>query len=184
MADHRLRLASSHMVAFAAALALKVTGDADYAKAAAGSTSRPEWIAECAADLLAHQGGIPRLAGSHLPEEAHAIAYAINEFLGNFGTTVDFIFNANAQAVGIAAWRRDREGAVKTLVILGGNPVYNAPADLDWATLQKSVPQVIRHGYYADETSALAGTHLAAAHYLESWGDARTWTGPWCRSSR
>jgi anaerobic selenocysteine-containing dehydrogenase len=70
-----------------------------------------------------------------------------------------------------------KAGAVKTLFVLNGNPAYNAPADLDFGTLLKSVPAVIRFGYYNDETSALAGTHLAATHYLESWGDARTADG-------
>lgn len=70
-----------------------------------------------------------------------------------------------------------KAGAVKTLFVLNGNPTYDAAADLDFGTLLKSVPAVIRFGYYNDETSALAGTHLAATHYLESWGDARTANG-------
>ena len=79
---------------------------------------------------------------------------------------------------GSPTWpRRSPAGRSRPSSILGGNPAYNAPADLDWATLQKSVPRVIRHGYYVDETSELAGTHIAAAHYLESWGDARTADG-------
>lgn len=67
--------------------------------------------------------------------------------------------------------------SVKTLIVLGGNPAYNAPADLNFAELIKAVPEVIRCGYYYDETSTLAGTHVAATHYLESWGDARTVDG-------
>jgi molybdopterin-containing oxidoreductase family iron-sulfur binding subunit len=178
LADHRQRLASGAMTAFAAALAAKVTGDAAYEKAAAGLDVDPQWVAECAADLLAHRGESLVLAGAHLPEEAHAIAYAINEFLGNFGLTIDFTTNAFALAVPIAVLAKQiARGAVRTLVILDGNPVYNAPVDLHWDTLQKSVKQVVRFGYYADETSALAGVHLAAAHYLESWGDARTSDG-------
>ena len=178
MADHRLRLASGHMMAFAAALAQQVTGDASYAKAAEGLAVRAEWIAECAADLVANKGECVVLAGSHLPEGVHAIAYALNEFLGNVGKTVDFIFNTRPNTIGIAGLAAAiAKGTVKTLVILGGNPVYNAPVDLDWATLQKSVPEVVRYGYYEDETSELAGTHIAAAHYLESWGDARTADG-------
>ena len=70
-----------------------------------------------------------------------------------------------------------KAGTVKTLVILGGNPVYNAPAELDWASLQKSVSSVIRFSYSVDETSLLSGVQIAAAHYLESWGDARTVDG-------
>jgi len=178
MADHRLRVASSQIAAVAAAIAAKVTGDASFEKAAQGLDVKAEWIAECAADLAANRGECLVVAGSHLPESVHAIAYALNDALGNIGTTVEFIFNANLPTVGIAGLAAQiAKKAVKTLVVLGGNPAYNAPADLGWAELQKSVPQVIRYGYYVDETSALAGTHIAAAHYLESWGDARTVDG-------
>ena len=178
MADHRLRLPSSHMVALAGALAAAVTGKSDYAKDSAGLEVKPEWIAECAADLLGSKGESLVVAGSHLPPAAHALAYAMNEALGAFGNTVDLVFNLNRPAPGIEALAGAiNRGAVKTLIVLGGNPVFNAPADLDWASLQKKVPLVIRHGYYVDETSELAGTHIAAAHYLESWGDARTLDG-------
>ena len=68
-------------------------------------------------------------------------------------------------------------GAVKTLVILGGNPAYDFPGNFDFAALVKRVPEVVRYGYYVDETSQLASAHIVAAHYLESWGDARTADG-------
>ncbi|HEY4990219.1 MAG TPA: TAT-variant-translocated molybdopterin oxidoreductase, partial [Opitutaceae bacterium] len=175
MADHRQRLASSHMFAFAAALAAKVTGNASYASAGEGLGIKPEWIDECANDLLANKGESLVLAGSHLPDGVHAIAYAINEFLGNVGSTVEFIFSTKPQTLGLAGLAAlVAKGSVKTLVILGGNPVYNAPADVNWAELQKKIPQVVRYGYYVDETSAASHAHIAAAHYLESWGDART----------
>jgi MoCo/4Fe-4S cofactor protein with predicted Tat translocation signal len=178
MADHRLRLPSSHMVAFAAALAAKVTGDASFAKAAEGLDIRPGWIDACAADLTENKGECLVVAGSHLPAAAHALAYAINNALGNLGKTVEFVFDRKVAASSIVDLAGAiGKGAVKTLVILGGNPVYNAPADLDWRSLQKSVPEVVRMGFYVDETSELAGTHIAAAHYLESWGDARTVDG-------
>lgn len=178
MADHRLRLATSHMVAFAAAIASKVTGDAEYAKVAEGLSVKAEWIAECAADLVANKGASVVVAGPHLPDAAHAIVYAINEALGAVGNTVDFVFDPVVPSTPITELAAKlKAGAVKTLVILGGNPVYNAPADLDWAALQKGVGEVVRLGYYDDETSEVSGTHLAAAHYLESWGDARAYDG-------
>ena len=178
MADHRLRLASSHILAFAAALAEKVTGQASFAKLAQGLDAKPEWLAECAADLLNHKGASLVVAGAHQPASVHAIAYAINAALGNIGRTVDFVEIPASEATSITDLAAAiKAGAVKTLVILGGNPAYNAPAELNWAALQKSVSDVVRLGYYADETSAHAGTHLAAAHYLESWGDARTSDG-------
>ena len=66
---------------------------------------------------------------------------------------------------------------METLVILGGNPVYTAPADLDWAETQRKAKTVVRLGYYEDETCPLCDWHLPLAHYLESWGDARTSDG-------
>ena len=178
MADHRLRLASSHMLAFASALAAKITGDQGFETLAAGLDVKPEWIAECAADLAAFKGESLVLAGAHLPAAVHAAAYAINAALGNMGNTIDFVEVPAVAAATLGQLATAiKSGSVKTLVILGGNPVYNAPADLDWARLQKSVGEVVRFGYYVDETSAQSGTHLAAAHYLESWGDARTVDG-------
>jgi len=178
MADHRLRLAGSHMPAFAAALAAKITGDRTFEALAAGLDANPQWITECASDLANNKGESLVVVGAHLPAEAHAIAYAINAALGNIGNTVDFVEVPAATAASITELAAAiRSGSVKTLVILGGNPVYNAPADLEWAKLQQSVGQVVRYGYYVDETSAVAGIHIAAAHYLESWGDARTVDG-------
>ncbi|MBP9913939.1 MAG: TAT-variant-translocated molybdopterin oxidoreductase, partial [Opitutaceae bacterium] len=178
MADHRLRLASSHMVALAAALANQATGTEVFAPLAAGLDIKPQWVEECAADLRAHQGKCLVVAGAHLPVEAHILAYQMNAALGNIGTTVDFVAVETSEASSIAALGTAiKSGSVKTLVILGGNPVYNAPADLDWAALQQSVAEVVRYSYYVDETSAHAGVQIAATHYLEAWGDARTVDG-------
>jgi molybdopterin-containing oxidoreductase family iron-sulfur binding subunit len=181
MADHRLRLASSHMLAFIAALAKKLGGDPRLDGLVAGLDVKAAWIDECAKDLLAHRGACLVVAGAHLPAQVHAIAHGINAFLGNIGQTVDFLPADPAGASTIQGLATAlRAGSIKTLIVLGGNPAYNAPADLDWTALQQSVPEVVRFGYYVDETSALnpaATTHLAAAHYLESWGDARTVDG-------
>jgi len=178
MADHRLRVASSHVPALAAALAGRVLGTADYAPLAQGIDVKPEWIGECAADLLAHPGESLVIAGAHQPAAVHALAYLMNAALGAIGRTIGFVAAESSSA----ATLRDlaaaiKAGSVKTLVIVGGNPVYNAPADLDWTALQRSVPEVIRHGYQVDETSAEAGVHIAGTHYLESWGDARAADG-------
>lgn len=179
MADHRLRLPSSHIFALAAAILHKLSGIEELAPLAAGLVDvKPEWIAACAEDLLAHKGASLVVAGAHQPAAVHALAYGMNALLGNIGTTIDFV-SVEAQR---AASLQDLAGhigggALKTLLLLGGNPVYNAPADLGIAALLKRVPQLIRFGYYKDETSAIADVHIAAAHYLESWGDARTLDG-------
>jgi MoCo/4Fe-4S cofactor protein with predicted Tat translocation signal len=178
MADHRLRIASSHVLSLAAALAGRVLGTDAYAALAQGLDVKLEWISECAADLLAHRGASLIVAGAHQSAPVHALAYLMNAALGNVGRTVDFVAIEPSFAATIQQLAdRIKAGAVKTLLMLGGNPAYNAPAELDWPALQKSVPEVIRHGYYVDETSALGGVHVAGTHYLESWGDARTADG-------
>jgi molybdopterin-containing oxidoreductase family iron-sulfur binding subunit len=184
MADHRLRLGSSQIAAFAAALAAKVTGNAGaYTAAAAGLNfkDKDQWFDECAKDLLANKGKSVVIAGAHQPPDVHAIALAINEALGAIGATLELVATATGDAAEIGQLVKylaaTESNGTKTLVILGGNPAYNAPANFDFAALVKKVPQVVRLGYYVDETSTLAGTHIAAAHYLESWGDARTADG-------
>lgn len=180
MADHRLRLASSQMHAFAAALAGKVTGNSSLDSLSKGLDfpHQDEWLQACADDLRKLRGESIVLAGAHQPAAVHAIAYAINAYLGNIGKTIDFVAieASDASSIGELA-TAIKGGAVKTLVVFGGNPVYNAPADLNWKQLQESVPHVVRYSYYVDETAVVANTHIAATHYLESWGDARTVDG-------
>jgi len=184
MADHRLRLASAHALALAAKLAAAVYPEAAQTlePVSQGLTVTQKWVDECAADLLAHRGESVVIAGAHLPAEVHAIVYGINAVIGAIGETVKFIpAEVTAGVVSIGALAKAvKSGSVKTLFVLGGNPVYNAPADLDWANLQKSVKEVVRLGYHVDETSmadAASTTHLARSHYLESWGDVRAVDG-------
>jgi molybdopterin-containing oxidoreductase family iron-sulfur binding subunit len=68
-------------------------------------------------------------------------------------------------------------GGVDTLVMFAVNPVYDAPADLNWAAAQKKAKTVVRLGYYNDETGVSANWHFPLAHYLEAWGDALTTDG-------
>ena len=180
MADHRLRLASSHMLAFIAALHGKVTGQTTFAPLTQGLEFKDQdkWLDACAADLLAHKGQSIVIAGAHQPAQVHAIAYAINAALANLGSTVELVEVPTPSASTLAQLAEAaKAGSVSTLVILGGNPAYNAPADLDFAAVAKAAREVVRFGYYVDETSRIANVHIAAAHYLESWGDARTVDG-------
>jgi MoCo/4Fe-4S cofactor protein with predicted Tat translocation signal len=186
MGDHRLRLSSANMSAFLAALAAEIIrmtgGDLRLAsflqERSAGLPADPDWIAECARDLVAETRRSVVIPGAHLPEEAHCLALYINELIGANGETVDYAKLPEDEAMSIAALAEKIDsGAIDSLLILGGNPVYDAPADLHWERLQKRVPEVIRHGYYFDETSLEAGFNVAATHYLEEWGDGRTLDG-------
>ncbi|EIQ00700.1 Fe-S-cluster-containing hydrogenase subunit [Opitutaceae bacterium TAV1] len=193
MADHRLRLASSHMLAFIAALAVEITGDDTFARLAEGLDFRnkDQWLKACADDLRKHRGESIVIAGAHQPAQVHAIAFAINAALGNIGAgkPVELLTvqqpAADAKPATISQLAKAIDaGSVRTLVLLGGNPAYDAPAELDFAALLKKVPRIVRHGYYVDETSLAAfeaapanSAHIGATHFLESWSDARTADG-------
>ncbi len=181
-ADHRLRLPSSAVAQAAGALAAGILPEQG---ASAGleslgkpSASAQKWLTECAKDLTANRGQSLVVAGHRQPLAVHLLAHALNVALGNVGKTVVFHEVPESKEGGIVELAQAlKAGQVDTLVILGGNPVYTAPADLDWAQTQGKAKTVVRLGYYEDETSAHCTWHLPAAHYLESWGDAQTSDG-------
>jgi molybdopterin-containing oxidoreductase family iron-sulfur binding subunit len=186
-ADHRLRVAPSLMTAVVARFALNIMGDTAENKLA--ELSEPakafdDWIVPCARDLKAAGGKSLVLAGHRLPMAAHLLVLAMNEMLGAVNQTLEF-HSVPATADGdISALVKDlNDGKVRTLVILGGNPAYNAPANLDWTRAQARAGTIVRVGYYEDETSwspspqGVTQWDLPAAHFLESWGDARTADG-------
>src|SRR6185503_961255 len=173
-ADHRLRVATSAVQAIAAAIAGQVGAQGVQAPALPPNVNA-KWIAECAADLAANKGASLVIAGHRQPPAVHAIAMLMNAALGNVGKTV--LFNEGFGTAGGTIQELAQllnQNQVQTLVVLGGNPTLTAPVDLDWANSQKKAKTVIRLGYYEDESFAGATWHLPLAHYLESWGDART----------
>jgi molybdopterin-containing oxidoreductase family iron-sulfur binding subunit len=176
-ADHRLRVPPSQMAIRARALYDLLQSPPGAVKTPAGSAVSA-WIAECALDLAANKGNALVVAGQSQPLEVHLLAHAINSALGAIGNTVTLhpVPVTNAGTIQQLASVLNA-GAVNTLVILGGNPVYNAPADLNWAVTQRKAKTVVRLGYYEDETFAQTDWHFPATHYLESWGDAITSDG-------
>jgi MoCo/4Fe-4S cofactor protein with predicted Tat translocation signal len=186
MSDHRLRLPASQAGAFALALASQIAGSTQDAalssvvKNFAASTIKfdADWVKYCAEDLVSAKGKSLIVAGSRQPAGVQVLVAAINAALGNIGNTITGRKTTEKPAASIADLARlltDKK--VQTLFIVGGNPVYNAPADLDWATLQKSVPTVVRLGQETDETSQLSKWNVPLAHYLEYWGDGRAADG-------
>jgi molybdopterin-containing oxidoreductase family iron-sulfur binding subunit len=110
--------------------------------------------------------------------QVHALAYLINQALGNIGTTVTFakaIFEPS-QTIGELA-KEIGAGQVSTLVILGGNPAYTAPVDLDFAAAIGKVATSVYLGAELDETATVSKWHLPLAHTMEAWGDARSTDG-------
>jgi len=180
-ADHRLRIPASSVLQFAVAIAaeLGVTGLESIGKPAGVD---PKWISECAKDLASQKGESLVIAGHRQPLAVHLLAHAINAALGNIGKTVELLPAPSAGEGGIGGLVTAlNANQVETLVILGANPVYNAPADLNWTAAQAKAKSVVRLAYYEDETSGATKRatdwHLPLAHYLESWGDALTSDG-------
>ncbi len=191
-ADHRLRLRTGEVRNFAFALAAELlkmpemqAGDVatvieKLGKADGGKFGK--WIGALAKDLAAHKGKSVIVAGSKQPPAVHAVVCLLNRALGNEGQTVRYTrafdeqFTRMTDALKELAREID-QGAVETLLILGGNPAYNSPADIDMASKIRKVPNSIRLGLYEDETTDAAKWHVNEAHYLESWGDGRSYDG-------
>jgi MoCo/4Fe-4S cofactor protein with predicted Tat translocation signal len=185
-ADHRLRLAPSLIPALTARLALEVlkaagnTGDLASVLEPLAAPAKPQeqWILECAKDLTANRGASIVMAGYRQPAAIQQLALVLNSALGNIGKTVALLETAAFPAGSLKDLADAlKAGQVETLVISGSNPVYTAPADLDWTAAQRKAKTVLRLGMFEDETAATVDWHYPVAHYLESWGDARTSDG-------
>jgi molybdopterin-containing oxidoreductase family iron-sulfur binding subunit len=179
VADHRFPLRASEMGAFLqdVAVALGVPG-------AARGGSRLEGKAEIVAeDLKAAGGKAAVVPGDHLPAEVHALALAVNDHLGALGRTVlaskpVHVESANNRASIAELTEAMKAGEVELLLVLDGNPVYDAPADLGFAEAYRdAVPVRVHASTYYDETARLSQWHLPLSHYLETWSDHRAHDG-------
>jgi MoCo/4Fe-4S cofactor protein with predicted Tat translocation signal len=140
------------------------------------------FLTTLADDLMNHRGRSVLSAGPGQSPEVHAICHLLNLALGNVGKTVSYSVEPNAgrpsHIEAVKSLCADMAaGTVNTLLILGGNPAYDAPADCDFAGALSKVETTIHLSLYSNETSQLCAWHLPRAHYLESWEDARAFDG-------
>jgi molybdopterin-containing oxidoreductase family iron-sulfur binding subunit len=168
-ADHRLRVKPSDVANFVFDLArelgaitgLKVLGQQD------------KFIKALAKDLNANKGKSIVLAGPRQPAVVHAVVALINQTLANAGETVSYSKEELRSTAALAELVKDiNAGAAKSLLILGGNPVYNAPADLGFAGALKKIGNSVYLGPEVNETAAACKCSLPESHFLEAWGDA------------
>ena len=133
------------------------------------------WAREIAADLQAHRGRSLVVAGARQPPLVHALVQLMNIVLGNVSHSVRYVEVADEDTGSLEELAEDAAaGRVNTLMIVGGNPAYDAPADLELADQLQRIADTIRLGLYEDETAQLCQWRLPAAHAFESWGDAET----------
>jgi MoCo/4Fe-4S cofactor protein with predicted Tat translocation signal len=178
-ADHRLVLRPSEVENVARALAAKVG-----VGGAAGNLTpeQQKFVDAVAADLTEHKGKCLVVPGEFQSPAVYALAQAMNGALGNVGQTVTYIDPVEVDAVEHGQSIREliadmNAGKVDTLVIVSGNPAYNAPVDLDFVSAVDKVKLRIQFSSYKNETTDYMHWHVPGTHYLEAWSDARSYDG-------
>ena len=182
MADHRVAMRAADVAPFAAALAARLGVEVGPLSHDLPAAVPSRWLDALVRDLGNSRGRSVVLAGEGQPAAVHALAHAINASLGNAGHTVTYAEPVEANVVDHVASLRElttdmEAGRVQVLLILGGNPVYTAPADVDFKNALLRVALPVHLALYRNETSVRCRWQVPAAHYLESWGDTRAWNG-------
>ncbi|MCX6537658.1 MAG: TAT-variant-translocated molybdopterin oxidoreductase [Acidobacteria bacterium] len=179
-ADHRLAAKPSAMITIARTLAAAIGVIGVTPMMLPAESQR--FVEAAARDLAANKTASLVVAGDEQPAAVHVLAHAINQALGNVGQTVLYSDSIEANPIDQMASLREliadmQAGAVSGLLILGGNPVYSAPADLKFGEALQRVAFSAHLSLYEDETSAACQWHIPETHPLEAWSDARAWDG-------
>lgn len=194
VADHRLPVRSEQVKPFVMALESAIRNHptvqasvTDLQSPAAPPSSgflvddkTKTWIAELVKDLVAHRGRSAVVVGSSVEAEVHAIVHRINRALGNVDKTIRYTsepleVESNASMRELIASMTD--GRIKTLVVMGVNPVYSVPEAMGFTAALSKVETLVHLGEHRDETGALANWHVPRSNFLESWGDTRAYDG-------
>ncbi len=185
MADHRVKLPAGQMMDFMIHLAnalKQLNIDLNGISLPRGrDVIDQKWIEALAQDLLKNRGKSLIVVGRHLPAALHALNFAINNALDNTGKTIMYRkprYEIYERAADIRSLVDDiNNGKIEKLVILGGNPVYTAPADLNFAEALKKVKLTVHLSEFYDETSSQVAWHIPQTHFLEAWGDTQAADG-------
>ena len=182
MADHRKSLPSSQIEFLLYAvidelknLGLAVPGSHNIAVPADFEFDK-KWLIALAKDLISNKSQGIVIAGKEQPKAVHALTYALNSALANNHKTIAYLspqyanFDSLDDIIKLSKALDAKE--VETLVMIGGNPVYNAPVNLNFKKSVSKAKHSIHLSEYYDETSQLCEWHLPKTHFLESWGDA------------
>jgi len=176
MADHRFTTRASEVENVADHLARRH---------GAGGNPRghaPAWIDAVAKDLLSHRGRAVIVPGEFQTARVHALAHAMNRAIGAVGETVLFIEPVEAEPVNQMESLRELhralwKGSVELLVMVGGNPIYAAPGDLQFSEALMRAGKRVYLGGHRDETARVCHWAIPQAHELETWGDAKAFDG-------
>ena len=182
-AEHRLGLRASEIPAFTAALASALGVAGVQSPSYTWTPEQQKFLTALAKDLKANAGKSAVIPGLYQDESVVSLAIAINGALGNTGKTVivssePAVPLPSDQFADLKSLVADlNAGKVTWLVILNSNPIYNAPADLNFLDAFNKAGTVAHLGSNVDETGQIAHWHIPAAHFLESWSDVRAYDG-------
>jgi molybdopterin-containing oxidoreductase family iron-sulfur binding subunit len=182
LADHRLPLSTSQIEAFALAVAKGLGVGFDTTDDTAPFNDAYHWLAPLLKDLKQHAGSSIVIAGEAQSPAVHALAHGINTILGNSGKTVHYTAPLEAESVDQDASIKAlseamHDGQVKTLLIIDGDPIYDAPADLEFSKGLEKVNLRVHLSAQNNTTASLCHWHIPASHYLETWSDIRAHDG-------
>ena len=185
-ADHRFRMSPQAIEGFVIEIAIRVLaktgGYTDVVSALQTFTGRRQsglpgvTLSAIADDLLAEGQNSLLVAGSRMPSWAHGVVALVNHALGSVAVQYHAVNGLwDTTGANLASIRSlssaMRQGAVSTLVMMGGNPAYDTPVDVGFADIMAKVPTSIHFTMHANETSALSTWQVPRSHVLESWGD-------------
>ncbi len=179
-AEHRLAVRAQDIHAVLSGIASAV-GVASNVQGPA-SDELKKFVAAAAADLQAHRGKSLVVTGDNQPAAVQHLARSINDALGNTGATVRYgapVLASPADGTeSITQLVGDMNaGKVDLLVIFDANPVFTAPGDLNFKDALSKVGMRVHVGTHFDDTAELCHWHVPGTHYLESWGDAKSFDG-------
>ncbi len=126
------------------------------------------------------------IAGPSLRPQFQQLVHAINDRIGAVGACATYMQEPqcdDAQDGYLGSIRQLSEllqgNVLQTLLILDGNPVYDAPADtpLDLRSTSTRPLVSIHLSLHDNETSRACTWHVPAAHRLECWSDGQAWDG-------
>lgn len=169
-ADHRIAVAARDIAAIAEALASQIEG-----RSQTTLSKHQDWIAAAAADLITAASAGLVIAGEGQSGGVQELVDQINRRIGVKTTPPSSHFSTEPLQSLVDEMNR---GAVELLIIVGGNPVFDAPADLGFGEALPKVKMTVHHTLYANETSTNCHWLIPATHFLESWSDAQALDGP------
>lgn len=178
-ADARLAASPSRMSALLNAISRSVDGEE---VPVSFTVDEREFVRSLTAQLGGKRAKIGLcIVGEEMPVELHRWADVFNRRFGNDAVRYSPAWRSDGDALsrgGLAEMARAIDaGQISELCILGTNPVYTAPADVEVAVAIRRVAWTVNLGIHADETAQVCLWHLPQAHFLETWSDLHAYSG-------